>query len=106
MGGTRQGGCRCGKVRFEVSGEPLLTMAPVTGAVPVARIPKRPEPCANGPSRSPSLSLSVGVKSSTRLIALATARGGVEDAAHRDTSPDHCVALARGGSRRADPGRA
>ena len=27
MAGTRQGGCRCGKLRFEVTGEPLLTMA-------------------------------------------------------------------------------
>ena len=25
--GTRQGGCRCGKVRFEVTGSPMLTMA-------------------------------------------------------------------------------
>ncbi len=31
-------------------------------------MPKRPEPCANGPSRSPSLSLSVGVKSSSMTI--------------------------------------
>jgi hypothetical protein len=27
MSDVRQGGCRCGKVRFEVSGDPLLTMA-------------------------------------------------------------------------------
>jgi hypothetical protein len=27
MADARQGGCRCGKVRFEVGGEPLLTMA-------------------------------------------------------------------------------
>ena len=27
MADARQGGCRCGKVRYEVSGEPLLTMA-------------------------------------------------------------------------------
>jgi hypothetical protein len=26
-GPVRQGGCRCGKVRFEVAGSPLLTMA-------------------------------------------------------------------------------
>jgi hypothetical protein len=27
MSEVRQGGCRCGKVRFEVTGQPLLTMA-------------------------------------------------------------------------------
>jgi hypothetical protein len=27
MTDTRQGGCRCGKVRFEASGQPLLTLA-------------------------------------------------------------------------------
>ena len=27
MTGSREGGCRCGKVRFEVSGDPLLTVA-------------------------------------------------------------------------------
>ena len=27
MSDVRQGGCRCGKVRFEVNGDPLLTMA-------------------------------------------------------------------------------
>ncbi len=27
MAEIRQGGCRCGKVRYEVTGEPLLTMA-------------------------------------------------------------------------------
>ena len=27
MSGDRQGGCRCGRVQFRVSGEPLITMA-------------------------------------------------------------------------------
>ncbi len=43
-----------------------LRTLPVKASGPVTRMPNRFEPCAKGPSRSPSLSASVAVKSSRR----------------------------------------
>src|SRR3954452_12878231 len=43
-------------------------MPPVCAPPLSTWMPKRADPCANGPSRSPSLSLSVAVKSSSMVI--------------------------------------
>ncbi len=46
---------------MEIAPPRLLRMSPLKASGPVTRTPKRADPCANGPSRSPSLSASAGV---------------------------------------------
>ena len=76
MAETRQGGCRCGKVRFEASGEPLLTMAcHCTGCQRMT---------------ASAFSLSEGYQGDAfRLTSGATAIGGTHGAT-RHYHCDHC----------------